>query len=193
MLENNFEKVEKKLSEIIDLSIFNKVGMHSESEIIDIEKKYNINFPEEYRMFVAKYGNATIKDDIYYKPIEKSSCTPDDGFDSLGVFYGFKEDNVNLCKMIERYLGRMPQSLVPIAEAQGGNQICIGVEGDVFGKIYLWNHENESLENDECWSNLSLIAESLFDLIMSFEIYHRKSNVNLDDIEVWLDDELFND
>ncbi|WP_040214222.1 SMI1/KNR4 family protein [Clostridium polynesiense] len=193
MLENNYAKIERKLKEILDNTLNTEKKEHSEDEIIKIEKKYNITLPVEYKLFVLKYGNSYTKDNIYYTAIEKSPWTPEDGFDSLGFFYGLENDRKDLRKMIEAYLGRIPDNLIPIADCDGGNELCIGVMGHSKGKVYFWNHENQNILKKGHIKNLYLVAESFTDFIMSFEVHERISKIDLDDVEIWLDDDLLND
>jgi hypothetical protein len=40
-----------------------------------------------------------------------------------------------------RLRGRLPDALLPIAAAAGGNLICISVAEGRAGEIYFWNHE----------------------------------------------------
>ncbi|GEM_PF-840965 len=193
MLENDYAKIEKKLKEILDNALNTEKKEHPEGEIIDIQKKYNITLPLEYKLFVLKYGNSYIKDNIFYKAIEKSPWTPEDGFDSLGFFYGLENDSKDLRKMIEAYLGRISDNLIPIADCDGGNELCIGVKGNSKGKVYFWNHENQNVISAENTKNLYLVAESFSDFVMSFEVHERISKIDLDDVEIWLDDDLLND
>lgn len=42
--------------------------------------------------------------------------------------------------------GRMPDGLVPIADAEGGNLVCVSVRSSDFGTVWFWDHESELVE-----------------------------------------------
>lgn len=42
------------------------------------------------------------------------------------------------------YEGRLPEDLLPIANDEGGNLICIGLEGERLDQIFFWDHEEEA-------------------------------------------------
>ena len=42
-----------------------------------------------------------------------------------------------------RLRGRLPEKLLPIADAEGGNLVCISVAEDDAGAIYFWDHQLE--------------------------------------------------
>jgi len=78
-------------------------------------------------------------------------------------------------------MGRMPSTIIPIADDGGGNQICIGIKGGEQGKIYYWDHNNEWDEEDYLldhgrpmppevkFQNVHLIASSFVDFISRLE------------------------
>ncbi|WP_416150187.1 SMI1/KNR4 family protein [Salipaludibacillus sp. HK11] len=81
---------------------------------------------------------------------------------------------------------------MPIADADGGDLICIGLKDKYRGKIYYWYHENETTDEDGK-EYYYLIANSFEEFISKFSFHERKKNVNLDDIELFLDEDLLKD
>lgn len=61
----------------------------------------------------------------------------------------------------------MPLNCIPIAEAEGGNLICISLDdSETFGKIYLWEHEIMDVdEGEDCKYNIIKMPQ----LATSFE------------------------
>ena len=47
----------------------------------------------------------------------------------------------------------MPDELVSIGCGSGGDQICISVKGNNYGKVYFWNHDWECEEGEEPYNN----------------------------------------
>ena len=59
---------------------------------------------------------------------------------------------------MQRYLGYLPLTFIPIGEAPGGNLLCI----DASGAVYLWGHE--SRRGEEAWrvaSSVDKFVENL--------------------------------
>lgn len=85
---------------------------------------------------------------------------------------------------IEVYEEVFERKLLPIAEAGGGDFICLGIKDKYKDKIYYWTHEGEGRLEE----NIYLIANTFEDFISSFEKHGQK--IDLDDIELFLDDDL---
>ncbi|WP_414858757.1 SMI1/KNR4 family protein [Paenibacillus sp. Soil724D2] len=68
---------------------------------------------------------------------------------------------------IECYLGRLPESMIPFVDITGGDQLCIGVTEDVWGKIYFWDHDQEHFapSEEELWNNVYLVTNSFSEFI----------------------------
>lgn len=82
--------------------------------------------------------------------------------------------NVNVLK------DRIPTGYVPIARAEGGNFICINLNHDNWGQIYLWLHEEEIVYR---------IAPSFNELMRTIKSYD-PSVEDLNDykvLNVWID------
>ena len=39
--------------------------------------------------------------------------------------------------------GRLPEGLIPVADAEGGNLVCLSSRADDFGTVWFWDHERE--------------------------------------------------
>ena len=136
-------------------------------KITNMERKYNLIFPEDYKQFLLRYGGAFIADDYLYKPIERSPITAKDGYDMVDYFLGDDvEENIN-----DRY-EIFEDNVFPIAAVLNGDLVCMGSKGEYTGKIYYWWHENEIDDDpDNIRETLYLIANNFRDFIFSFE-YH---------------------
>lgn len=158
----------KKKLENLGIAVLNEKTSSIDKSIIEnIESKRKIGLPKDYKDFLDAYGRTMIfNNEIRYKPLEISPWTMKNGYASLELFYGLENDDYNLNNMIQRYEGRIPDSLIPIAEAPGGNVICIGAKKDeFFGKLYFWDHEGRGKKKND----LYLIANSFKDFIDSLE------------------------
>ncbi|HTE19099.1 MAG TPA: SMI1/KNR4 family protein, partial [Armatimonadota bacterium] len=78
----------------------------------------------------------------------------------------------------ERYKGRIPRGLIPIAD-DSGNQICLAIFGSETGKVFYWDHHDEDDGVDEqspasltegLPRNLYLVARSFEEFLMGLTI-----------------------
>jgi hypothetical protein len=205
-LGESFVKIEEKLS-ILRLERC-KENKKAKSVIERIEKRYNIHLPEDYSEFILLYGGSCFEiDDIYYKAIDKIPWLGEEGYGSIYSFYGLNEDE-SIEEEINTYIGRIPDWLIPIADGEGGNHICIGIKGENINKIFFWDHENEleakkmleineymNIDVNEYLDNIYLMANSFYDFIMTLENIHNEKLEDENDgiIEFWLSDELLNE
>lgn len=161
---------------------------------------YDINIPKDYREFLLNYDETFFENKVTYKPLEISPWTSQ----VFEGFYGLAGEN-NLFDQIEGYLNRMPNCMIPIGESPGGNLICIGVKEGFMGKVFFWNHENEreakkmvgiEVSSDDInsyWDNIHLVSETFLGFLCGLEIINETENIDVDEVELWLDDGLLDD
>lgn len=126
----------------------------SESAIASLEKRLDIVLPSEYKEHILKYNGGY--------PNKECFDTQGGGRSKIHYFYAIYdgeysnfEKSFNIFKIEET---RMLSHVFPIAYDDGGNQICISIGDKDYGKIYFWDHEEESDEPD--YENMYLIANS---------------------------------
>jgi len=146
----------------------------SQEELLAIKRDLGISLPDDYRAFLQEYGAAEFGELVQFRPIEGEAGP-------LSHFYGSMTGNQSLAKHIKTYTGRMPETMIPIADDGGGNQICLGIKGKEQGKVYYWDHHHEWDEEDYLeehgkpmppevkFQNVHLIAESFEDFIQRLE------------------------
>lgn len=104
---------------------------NAEERIVELENKFNISLPTQYRKFLYKYNGGDTPE-TKYKAGRKSS--------DLRAFYGFGEVGYSIDKFTD-----LPEwidnGIFPIACDSFGNFIAIGVNEDTYGKIYFADHE----------------------------------------------------
>ncbi|NOU63355.1 hypothetical protein GC096_04765 [Paenibacillus sp. LMG 31461] len=166
-MQSSFEKVKQKLLEV---GITNEGGIYSDNLVISIEQKYGFRLPQDYKKFLLTYGRINYNHPISYSLITNIPKHNERG--ELGYFYNLQNNNNDLISNIECYLGRMPEKMIPFADITGGDQLCIGVTEDVWGKIYFWDHDQEHFDpsEEELWNNVYLVANSFSEFILSFKI-----------------------
>jgi hypothetical protein len=110
---------------------------------------FNGGYPKE--CFLFTFGNSSQESDLNIL------------FPLVGHEYSER-----LLNIIMTYKGRIPSELLPIGSDSGGNIICLTITGENRGKVYLWDHSQES-ENMES-RNLELIADSFECFIENLKI-----------------------
>lgn len=138
----------------------NKNQPLSDDQLSDIERRLGVAFPIEYRLFLSTHNVSQVGPN----KIEKSRITT-----SIDVFFGsskYKHDDlVEINKSI--YYGRLPEKIIAIGYAAGGNLICLHSET---GQIFFWDHEQEhdDIESSGC-GNMTLLASTFGDFLNLIE------------------------
>lgn len=105
-------------------------------------QKNKLNFPQQFIQFLSQYNDGELDVNVV------------EGYDECCVryFYGTTSETYsNIEDVFECFNGRMPHNCIPIAEAEGGNQVCISLNPETYGKIYFWVHETMDVDdNEEC-------------------------------------------
>ena len=75
-----------------------------------------------------------------------------------------REDHLDLEARIDQYgRCRLPEGLLPIGDAEGGNLVCLSLRFRDFGAVWFWDHERE-LEGDAITFLAPGLSEFLDDL-----------------------------
>ncbi|PSA93501.1 SMI1/KNR4 family protein [Bacillus atrophaeus] len=153
------------------------------------ENELNINLDEVYKEFVIRYGGSTIQADNVLFPILEENLLASNNHLRLGLFYGFGVDDndFDAKSMTVTYEEQMPDWIIPIADGDGGNQVCLGVKGEAAGKIYFWDHELTNGVKDTF-----LVANSFSDFIQSLFIEEVSDDEDDGILSIELDDDLLN-
>ncbi|NHZ32461.1 SMI1/KNR4 family protein [Massilia rubra] len=128
-----------------------------EFDITELEKMLNIRLPDDYRVFLATYGASLFKGESDEKPYVVFSSVEQlpahvtgDGFALLDASYGANgEGAYSLATRVGFFRGRMPESVIPIADDGGAGQICSGVSDGDEGRIFYWDMRHEALSEEE--------------------------------------------
>lgn len=177
-----------KFSELgIDLS--GKPAKAPEREIELVEALVGEPLPKSYREMLLTFKTAVFFDkEIGYKPLEPSPWASDDGIQDIVLFYGPKGGKFGLAKAIKTFRDRLPNVVIPVAGASGGNQICLGVKGEVREKVFFWDHEGGEGDK-QGHKNLYLIAESFDSFVELLEVIPDKK-LDVSGVKLWLDESL---
>ena len=122
--------------------------------------------PETYRWFLETYSHCRIHA-IY--PAIDGSKTWTGMIERLHGASSRSSDDI--ISTLGDYEGRIPSTLLPIGEDAGGNQICLGIRGDILGKVYFWYHGGETIPGEPmATNNTFLVANSFEEFVMSMRL-----------------------
>jgi hypothetical protein len=80
----------------------------------------------------------------------------------VDIFMGFNQDvSYDLYRNSILFSDRIPSSLLPIAHDSIGNLICIGVDSDNHGKIFIWYDLDRSLEEEPSFRDVKFLTSDL--------------------------------
>ena len=153
-----FEKEFERLGGVSPLESTEFDGL-SDEDIREIEDRIGKSLPDDYKKFLQQYGEVLFNKSVGFKPVDKHALyqhdtevglpNPEFSGSQVSVFFGKGSDYPSsLMAKLEVYDGRMPESVMPIADDGLGNKICIGIGSTNHGKVYWWDHHNEWDEDD---------------------------------------------
>lgn len=154
VLETLGKKAKKSIK---NLSQLNELPNLDVEKIQQLETLISYALPQQYREFLLQHNGG---------------YPENQGFQDgrvLNYFYGYFPNILNEFSL-QTYLftNRYPQGTMPIASVGGGDRLLLGLTGDLFGKIYYWQHDWESDDEDianalkpnNYFENVTFIANS---------------------------------
>jgi hypothetical protein len=157
-------------------------------DFLIFEQKYNIQLPEAYKATMIKQngGSFIFRNDendtsVYFCSLDEFGNPTAPMIDSFWSFEFITEFSFDLVKE-----DQMPSSLLIIGEAcDTTSYLCLGVLGDIFGKVYTWTKR----EHTDMWSDYDLdipyiekgemrdrsvkVADSIRELLDGLCTYHK--------------------
>jgi cell wall assembly regulator SMI1 len=143
---------------------FNEPGKKiTEKDIVELEQRLEMSLPSDYRQFLLRVNGGQPEPNAF--PIRDS---PRDTHGLLDRLFSVddKDTDYDILDNAEVFRDRVPSDLLPIAFDPGGNLICLAVRGENRGKIYFWDHNNESLPRKTSdYHNVYFVANDFTELI----------------------------
>lgn len=125
------------------VNIYEPEQSFDQAEFMNVCSESGFSFPKEYLDYLERYNDGELDSNII--------CD----FDECAVryFYGTtSEDYSNFADILEEYKDRLPKLCVPIAEAEGGNLLCMSLDAASYGRILWWDHETMDVDDGEVCS-----------------------------------------
>lgn len=123
---------------MISLNPNNKINLN---QLDKFNNKLSIKLPEDYVIFLKEYNGGQPEDNIVKLDFDKSSSF------IITTFFGIEtEEDIDDIQWHMKILeDRIPKGYIPIAGTEGGDIICMNLNSEGWGYIYLWVHEEESI------------------------------------------------
>jgi SMI1-KNR4 cell-wall len=120
-------------------------GTISLSEIQQFEKQLGVEFPKDYVNFLANFNGGEPKLDTFEYKLQDGRVWTG----GVRYFFGFNLDRLQNIDFFASMRGdRIPENMIPIGLDDGGNFILLALNVKDKGKVYFWDHNEES-EDDE--------------------------------------------
>jgi hypothetical protein len=138
---------------------FSKSGAPLDGRAIDaLEELVGARLPPAYRSFLERQNGGI---PTPYEMRAGKTWVGVQAFLSAGPPHDIATFFRLLCPAGQR---RVPPELIPIARCEGGNFLCLGVEGTFLGRVYLWDHEEEGVDS-YTYANLTELSPDLDDFL----------------------------
>lgn len=109
----------------------------------EFEEEFNVKLPEQYREFMIKYNGGRVDPNIFDLDVIDDATV-------LNELYELKtEKGLDLYSVNDLHEDYFSDEFIAIGDDPGGSDICIGVKGDVRGKVYFFDRESDYEEYDE--------------------------------------------
>ncbi len=127
--------------------------------IAEVESALDVRFPENYRRFLGHQNGGYLEPNVLpgdlgasVRCLYSAGETPVEGLEdlvSVAQLYGPEGEADD----------ELRAGLLPIGEDEGGNLICLDVDGDDPGSVYFWEHEIEP--QNEAYTRLADDVDAL--------------------------------
>lgn len=109
-------------------------GPVPESELQQLESEVGGRLPEDYRWFLARYGQSLFENAV------ASAASSDLGALPFAFFHGSNESGNGVLTNYMTYKGHFPREIIPIGEDGLGNLFLLAATGRNAGNVYYWDH-----------------------------------------------------
>ena len=112
-------------------------------DIENFENIHNLKLSNSYKNFLLNFNGGNVEPNLFKISGAAESV--------VNVFYGLNISKTydELSEVFESLDSAIPNNFLAIGDDPGGNQICLGISNENFGKIYFWFHDIEDNDKEE--------------------------------------------
>jgi hypothetical protein len=127
------------------------------SEAIELfQRIIAAKFPKQYLEFLMHYNGGHPSPDVF-EISEWNDASSVQNFYKINSKHNYDD----LLWSYRTFSERIPPQFLAVASDPGGNQICLAVSGQHYGKVFFWDHENEVDEGSVAgMQNMTLVADN---------------------------------
>jgi len=127
----------------------------SEAALNALEDHVGARLPSDYRVFLQTVNGGRPK-------LRAFDALDGEEGSSVQFFFTLDENapNYYILKKLDVFFDRIPSGLLPIACDSFGNLVLLDLGAESYGAVYFWDHENENMDGDPHWDNVSRVAGS---------------------------------
>ncbi len=140
----------------------------TDPQIALLEQELGSRLPDDYKQFLLNTNGGVPEPNEFDVPATSTGS-------GVNIFYGSLAKAHDGDLVYEQILlkDRLPDRLVAIADAEGGNRVCLSSRPEDFGVVFFWDHELES-ETDQS-APLSRLSSSFAELFSSLRPFDPKN------------------
>ena len=109
----------------------------------EFETKNHVTLPDDYRAFLLKYNGGFLAEENRYFQVRAEPGTPDPDCIIVDELYGIGRNEVrgDIDDVWMALSDVIPSDCLPIGNDGFGNEICLQIRGEFFGRVAYMNHE----------------------------------------------------
>lgn len=115
----------------------------AEGDLLSLESILGVQLPHPYREFLRQQNGGSLE--------PYSLCAPGGSVVAVvNLLYGITNgnDTFDLLWRLKILKERLPSGMLPIADAEGGNHVCLSLRSSDYGAVYYWDHELDGANID---------------------------------------------
>ena len=130
-------------------------------ELARFEARIGAALPEDYRDFLVRCNGGYVGGRYWFQGLNPEGHEVEAGVHHVG---GLREkSSLSLTKALDNFKDLLPEGMIWIHDDPFGNAICLGLAGEMRGRLYFWDHESFPEDRDGTFataSNVTLLADS---------------------------------
>lgn len=152
-----------------------------EGTVSAAERDLGATFPPDFRGFLLEQNGGEPEPNSFAVPAAELEV-------GVSGFLGLGRADLDLLESAQSYADRTPSLVLPIAETDVGDLVCLSLRREDFGTVYHWDHEREADEGElPTGDNLTRLAGSFGDFLVGLQPDDETEDDWADVRSAWID------